>query len=514
MSFRYPRADEVSLASLEAVARTETRDTGEVLRDITFTAEPGQMVALVGPSGAGKTTITHLVARLYDVGGGTVRVGGLDVRDVTLESLEDVVGYVTQDAHMFHDTIRANLLYARPGADDRDAALEAAQIAGLVRALPDGLDTVVGDRGYRLSGGERQRLAIARLLLKAPAVVVLDEATAHLDSESEFAVQRPRRGPRGPHQPGHRAPALDRPPGRPDPGRRRRPHPPARHPRHPAGGGRPVRRPLPHPVRRRPAPGRRALTQGRRHGPPAEGPCSLVTGGARGSDGHGRCARGRRRPGGALRPQRGVLDAAVADLGDGPSPWWPTTPTRTLGPADRRAREAFGRLDGALISVGGPPTGTVASTPDEAWEQAFGSVFLGAVRIGHGREVCDALQPGGSVALVLSSSVRSPIPGLAISNGLRPGLAMVAKNLRRAGPRGVRVNGLLPGRVGTERVAELDASTGDAEAAKAKSLQQIPLGRYGEPEEFGRAAAFLLSPASSFVTGVMLPVDGGMLRTV
>jgi ATP-binding cassette subfamily B protein len=192
VSFRYPRAEDISLASLEAVARTETVDTGEVLRDITFTAEPGQMVALVGPSGAGKTTITHLVARLYDVGGGVVRVGGHDVRTVTLESLEDVVGYVTQDAHMFHDTIRANLLYARPGADDRDvwAALEASQVAGLVRALPEGLDTVVGDRGYRLSGGERQRLAIARLLLKAPAVVVLDEATAHLDSESEYAVQR------------------------------------------------------------------------------------------------------------------------------------------------------------------------------------------------------------------------------------------------------------------------------------------------------------------------------------
>lgn len=192
VSFTYPKADEVSLASLEAVARSESRDHVQVLHDITFTAEPGQMVALVGPSGAGKTTITHLVARLYDVTDGAVRVGGHDVREVTLDSLEDVVGYVTQDAHMFHDTIRANLLYARPGATDGDiwSALSAAQIAGLVRALPDGLDTVVGDRGYRLSGGERQRLAIARLLLKAPAVVVLDEATAHLDSESEVAVQR------------------------------------------------------------------------------------------------------------------------------------------------------------------------------------------------------------------------------------------------------------------------------------------------------------------------------------
>ena len=150
------------------------------------------MVALVGPSGAGKTTITHLVARLYDVTGGTVRVGGEDVRDLTLQSLEDRVGYVTQDAHMFHDTILENLRYARPDATDDEvwAALEAAQIAPLVRGLPDGLDTVVGDRGYRLSGGERQRLAIARLLLKAPPIVVLDEATAHLDSESEHAVQR------------------------------------------------------------------------------------------------------------------------------------------------------------------------------------------------------------------------------------------------------------------------------------------------------------------------------------
>jgi ATP-binding cassette subfamily B protein len=191
VSFSYPRADEISLASLEGVARTESRDSGEVLHEVSFSAEPGQMIALVGPSGAGKTTVTHLVARLYDATSGTVRVGGHDVRDVTLQSLEDVVGYVTQDAHMFHDTIRANLLYARPDATEAEiwSALSAAQIAGLVEALPDGLDTVVGDRGYRLSGGERQRLAIARLLLKAPSIVVLDEATAHLDSESEVAVQ-------------------------------------------------------------------------------------------------------------------------------------------------------------------------------------------------------------------------------------------------------------------------------------------------------------------------------------
>ncbi len=192
VSFTYPTADQVSLASLESVARTESRESGEVLHEISFSAEPAQMVALVGPSGAGKTTVTHLVARLYDATSGVVRVGGLDVRDVTLQSLEDAVGYVTQDAHMFHDTIRENLLYADPAATDDDiwAALAAAQIEPLIRALPEGLDTVVGDRGYRLSGGERQRLAIARLLLKAPSIVVLDEATAHLDSESEVAVQR------------------------------------------------------------------------------------------------------------------------------------------------------------------------------------------------------------------------------------------------------------------------------------------------------------------------------------
>jgi len=191
VAFTYPRADEVSLASLETIARPESREVREVLSDIDFVAEPGEMVALVGPSGAGKSTITHLIARLYDVRSGAVEVGGLDVRDVTLESLEAAVGYVTQDAHMFHDTVRGNLLYARPGASEDEVweALEAAQVAGVIKGLPDGLDTVVGDRGYRLSGGERQRLAIARLLLKAPHIVVLDEATAHLDSESEAAVQ-------------------------------------------------------------------------------------------------------------------------------------------------------------------------------------------------------------------------------------------------------------------------------------------------------------------------------------
>ena len=192
VGFTYPSAEDISLASLETVARQESRSGGPVLTDISFLAEPGQMIALVGPSGAGKTTLTHLVARLYDATTGAVRLDGHDVRDVTLQSLADTIGYVTQDAHMFHDTMRANLLYARPGATDAQIwdALESAQIATLVRTLPEGLDTVVGDRGYRLSGGERQRLAIARLLLKAPAVVVLDEATAHLDSESEAAVQR------------------------------------------------------------------------------------------------------------------------------------------------------------------------------------------------------------------------------------------------------------------------------------------------------------------------------------
>ncbi len=192
VSFRYPSADEVSLASLESVAVLDQAPSQQVLHDVSFTVPAGSMTALVGPSGAGKTTITSLVGRLYDTVEGSVRVGGHDVRDVTLASLHEVVGVVTQDAHMFHETIRTNLLYARPTATDTElvAALRAAQIWDLVESLPDGLDTTVGDRGYRLSGGEKQRLAIARLLLKAPDVVVLDEATAHLDSESEVAVQR------------------------------------------------------------------------------------------------------------------------------------------------------------------------------------------------------------------------------------------------------------------------------------------------------------------------------------
>ncbi|HYJ76869.1 MAG TPA: ABC transporter ATP-binding protein, partial [Kineosporiaceae bacterium] len=190
--FRYPGADEVSLASLEQVAVPDRAAGSEVLHGVGLRVEPGQLLALVGPSGAGKTTITSLVARLYDPTTGVVRVGGVDVRDVTQASLHSRVGVVTQEAHLFHDTVRANLLYARPDATEAamERALRDAQIWDLVASLPEGLDTVVGDRGHRLSGGEKQRIALARLLLKAPGVVVLDEATAHLDSESEQAVQR------------------------------------------------------------------------------------------------------------------------------------------------------------------------------------------------------------------------------------------------------------------------------------------------------------------------------------
>ena len=189
--FSYPTANEVSLASLEDVAVLDSTASQEVLRGVSFRAEPGQLVALVGPSGAGKTTISQLVPRIYDVRSGQVLVGGHDVRTVTQRSLRERIGVVSQEAHMFHDSIRGNLVYAKPDAteDELWAAVEAAQIGDLVRSLPEGLDTLVGDRGYRLSGGEKARLAIARLLLKAPEIVILDEATAHLDSESEVAVQ-------------------------------------------------------------------------------------------------------------------------------------------------------------------------------------------------------------------------------------------------------------------------------------------------------------------------------------
>lgn len=192
VTFRYPSAQEVSLASLEMVAQPESRSASEIiLQDVSFSAAPGELIALVGPSGAGKSTITALVSRLYDASSGTVKLAGSDVRDLTQESLHDVVGVVMQDAHMYHDTIRANLMYANTEATEAQIweACASAQIAEMIRELPEGLDTVVGDRGHRLSGGEKQRLAIARLLLKAPDVVVLDEATAHLDSENEAAVQ-------------------------------------------------------------------------------------------------------------------------------------------------------------------------------------------------------------------------------------------------------------------------------------------------------------------------------------
>jgi ATP-binding cassette subfamily B protein len=190
VDFSYPRAEEISLASLESAAKAETVQSGQVLRNLSFVAEPGTMTALVGPSGAGKTTISALLPRLYDVTGGAIRIDGNDIRDLTLESLRDSIGVVMQDAHLFHESIAENLRYAKQDAtpSEMQAACEAAQIWKLIESLPNGLDTMVGERGHRLSGGEKQRLAIARLLLKSPAVVILDEATAHLDSENEQLV--------------------------------------------------------------------------------------------------------------------------------------------------------------------------------------------------------------------------------------------------------------------------------------------------------------------------------------
>jgi ABC-type multidrug transport system fused ATPase/permease subunit len=189
--FGYPSADKVSLASLEEVATLDGRGGAEVLHGVSFRVEPGQLVAIVGSSGSGKSTIASLTPRLYDVDTGAVRLSGIDVRDLSFEALRDTLGLVTQDGHLFHDTVRENLRFARPEASDEElwAALRTARLAPLIENLPDGMDTVVGERGYRFSGGERQRLTIARILLARPRVVILDEATAHLDSTSEAEVQ-------------------------------------------------------------------------------------------------------------------------------------------------------------------------------------------------------------------------------------------------------------------------------------------------------------------------------------
>ena len=191
VEFRYPTADEISLASLEMVAKKEIVDSGVVLKDLSFTCAPGTLTAIVGPSGAGKSTISGLIPRLYDVTKGSISIDGINVKDITVDSLRNEIGVVTQDSHMFHDTIEANLRYARPDATlaQIQSACEAAQMWEFISALPNGLETIVGERGHRLSGGEKQRLAIARLLLKAPSIVILDEATAHLDSENEALVQ-------------------------------------------------------------------------------------------------------------------------------------------------------------------------------------------------------------------------------------------------------------------------------------------------------------------------------------
>jgi ATP-binding cassette subfamily B protein len=191
VNFSYPSASEVSLASLESVASLSQTKSKPVLKDVNFIALPGQLVALVGPSGAGKTTISQLVARLYDASSGSIEINGVNVKDVSFQSLRDLIGMVTQDSHLFHESIRDNLLFAKPSANDSEIeqALEHAQLSELMNGLPDGIETMVGDRGYRLSGGEKQRLAIARVLLKQPSIVILDEATAHLDSESEKAIQ-------------------------------------------------------------------------------------------------------------------------------------------------------------------------------------------------------------------------------------------------------------------------------------------------------------------------------------
>ena len=249
--FPYPTGTEASVASLETPgALPDDADGRPVLKGVSASMDAGTMTALVGPSGAGKSTVASLVPRLYDVTTGALRVDGNDVRDLTQRSLRSAIGVVTQDPHLFHETVRSNLRYARPEATDAEleAACRAARIWDVITALPNGLDTLVGERGYRLSGGEKQRLAIARMLLKDPCIVILDEATSHLDSENEAAVQAALDTALGrPDLGGDRPPPLDDHRRRPDPGPRRGQDRGAGHPREPVGRGRPLRRPLPHP---------------------------------------------------------------------------------------------------------------------------------------------------------------------------------------------------------------------------------------------------------------------------